>query len=353
MSIFVSNLELLVKKYPPINKNLAKERIKNIKWLVNKKAKVCEVTVNSICNNRCLFCYNGEEDFGRFPDADFKTICRALYEGRKQGCWIAAVIGGEPTLNNDIGKIAAFARKIGYDCVKICTNGLKLSDKSYARHLVESGFNMFDISIHGHNAKVHDKLVNSKGAFSKVMKAAENVKAFSMELGTNQVVNRLNYKNFPEFFKMAYRDLGINYYNIIYSHYRGIMWKNKLALKLPVTKAAIKIKEGLKIIKDLKMPVFSRMLVNFPPCVFPEYLNIIADWESEEKGGDPLLLPGGETVNMSMMKNEQALKLASCEKCVLSGKCRGVDREYPELFGEKEFKPIKSENLENYFETMF
>jgi len=350
---FNNNLAYIKKKFKDIDLHLIEDRIKNIHWPISKKAKVCEVTVNSICNNRCLFCYNSERDFGQFPDADFKTICRALYEGRKQGCWIAAIIGGEPTLNKDIGKIAAFARKIGYDCVKICTNGLKLSDKAYTRHLVESGFNMFDISIHGCNSKIHDKLVNSKGAFSRIMKAADNVRSLSAELGTNQVINRLNYKTFPQFFRMAYIDLGINYYNIIYSHYRGMMWKNKLALKLPVMKAVPKIEEGFEIIKKLKLPVFSRMLVNFPPCIFPKYLNIIADWESDEESGDPLLLPGGELVNMSRMKNEQAKKPISCKKCVFTGRCRGIDMEYLELFGGKEFKPIKNKNTRNCFKTMF
>jgi MoaA/NifB/PqqE/SkfB family radical SAM enzyme len=347
-----NNLKYIQKKFKNIDLQTAQERIKNIQWPIWKKAKVCEVTVNSICNNRCLFCYNSEKDFN-FPETDFKTICRALYEGRAQGCWIAAIIGGEPSLYKDIGKVAAFARKIGYDCVKICTNGLNLSDKAYARHLVESGINMFDISIHGHNDKIHDKLVNSKGAFAKVMKAAENVKTLSMELGTNQVVNKLNYKTFPEFFKLAYMDLGINYYNIIYSHYRGMMWKNKIALKLPITKTHGKIKEGFKIIKDLKMPVFSRMLVNFPPCIFPEYLNILADWESDEENGDPLLLPSGELINMTEMKNKQALKPTSCKKCVLNDRCRGIDREYIELFGGKEFKPLKKTDLKNYFKIMF
>jgi len=101
------------------------------------------------------------------------------------------------------------------------------------------------------------------------------------------------------------------------------------------------------------MPVFSRMLVNFPPCIFPKYLNILADWESDEENGDPLLLPGGEMINMSEMKNEQTRKPASCSKCVLNDRCRGIDMEYIELFGEKEFKPLKKTDLKNYFKIMF
>lgn len=352
MSVFDFNLGLLLKKRPDADRVSAARRLKNIEWPVNRKAKVCEVTVNFGCNNRCLFCYNSKEDLKRADETGFREICAALYEGRKENCWIAAVIGGEPTLRKDIDKIALFARKAGYECVKLCTNGLKLADKNYARRLRESGFNMFDISIHGHDARIHDKLVNRKGAFSKVMKAIENVQSLGGEVGTNQVVNALNLKTFPEFFSLAWDEIGINYYNIIYAHYRGMMDKNKNRLKVNLTKAAKRVAEGLRIINERRMPVFSRMLVNFPPCVLPGYLNIIADWESDEEKGDPLLAPDGERLNMAEMKNKQAVKMKVCRRCVLNGECRGIDGEYAQLYGEKEFKPLKSVG-KNLFKTVF
>ncbi len=346
------NYEYLKRKFPSADESFIRERVKNIQWPINRKARVCEVTVNSSCNNRCLFCYNAPEDFGAFPEPEINLIYRTLYEGRKKGSWIAAIIGGEPSLRKDIGKIATFARKAGYECVKICTNGLKLSDKSYVRHLAESGFNMFDISIHGHNSMVHDKLVNKKGAFKKVMRAIENVREMGQEVGTNQVLNALNYRNFPEFFRMAYLNLGINYYNIIYAHYRGMMSKNLQSLKISISRAAAKVYEGLKLLTEYKMPAFSRMLVNFPPCLFPDCMDIIADWELDEESGDPLLLPDGKTVNMATMKNKQTVKLPVCRRCSVGKVCRGIDREYVEIFGTSEFVPIKKRR-KNVVKTIF
>ncbi|MCK5583774.1 MAG: radical SAM protein, partial [Elusimicrobiales bacterium] len=271
----------------------------------------------------------------------FESVCKALYKGRKMGCWLATLIGGEPTLRKDIGKIASFARKIGYPCVKVCSNGSMMAQKDYVRYLADSGVNMFDVSLHGVNDSIHDKLVGSKGAFKKAMKAADNIKAIGKELGTNQVVNRLNYKTFPDFFKMALVDMGINYFNIIYGHYRGSMASNERFLRVPILKTVPYLKEGLKVYKNKKIPVFARTLVNFTPCLIPAYYKIIADWESDTAIEEPLFAMNQKQINMADMKNSQSLKPVSCAKCVFNSKCRGFDKEYFEIFGGSEFKPLK------------
>lgn len=336
------NLEFLKKKYPDLDAGVLASRVSNISWSVRNRARVCEVMVNSACNYRCLFCYNPADFFEKKQEGmSFEEICRALYKGRKEGCWIACLIGGEPTLKPDLARIASFARRVGYPCVKVCTNGFKLAQKDYVRHLAEHGVNMFDISLHGVNAEIHDRLAGHKGAFRMVIKAMENVKSIGMEVGTNQVVNRLNFETFPEFFEMAVKKIGINYFNIIYSHYRGIMASNSNLLKVPVSKTAPYIKRGLDIFIREKLPAFCRIIVNFAPCILPGYRHILADWQlSGEQKDEPLFLVDGRRVPMGGMKDRQNVKPASCKKCVFFDKCRGIDREYVVLFGDREYKPL-------------
>ena len=329
-------------KCPGFNTAVLKDRFKNIQWPVWKKACVCEVTINSACNSKCRFCYIPPGVEAHTADASFEAVCRALYTGRRKGAWLAAVIGGEPTLRADAGRIAAFARKAGYACVKLCTNGLALADRNYAAHMAESGFNMIDISLHGIRPEIHDALVGVPGAFKKVMRAMDNVKSLGLELGTNQVVNRLNYITFPDFFHFALRDLGINCFNIIYSNYRGMMALNADDLKVKVSLVAPYIKLGLREYEDGGFPAFSRVLVNFQPCLLPEYRHLMADWRvSSEQTGEYLLLPDGQSVNMHSMKDKQKRKPRKCASCVIFSHCRGIDRDYLELFGGLEFKPLK------------
>lgn len=342
MNIKKKNIEYLTEKFPKLGREKVHLRTASIEWPVSNKARVCEVMVNYKCNYKCSFCYN-PPNFSDYKgkEPSFESVCESLYKGRKMGCWLATLIGGEPTLRKDIGKIASFARKIGYPCIKVCSNGSMMAQKDYVRYLADSGVNMFDVSLHGATASIHDKLVGTKGAFKKAVKAMENIKAVGKELGTNQVINKLNYKTFPEFFKMALMDFGINYFNIIYGHYRGSMAANERLLRVNISKTIPYLKDGLKIYKTKKIPVFARTLVNFTPCLIPSYYKIIADWESDTTIGEPLFIPNEKKINMADMKNAQSLKPGSCEKCVFNSRCRGFDREYFEIFGDAEFKPLK------------
>lgn len=336
------NLDFVRRNFPGIPAPVASARLAAVEWPVWLKPKVCEVTLNSRCNYKCLFCYN-PPDFPARADSlepSFKEICRALYEGRKSGCWIAALIGGEPTLRRDIDKIAAFARKIGYPCVKVCTNGSTLAERAAAARLAGAGVNMFDISLHGHDARTHDALTGVPGSFAAVMRAAENVRALGKELGTNQVINRLNYRGFPEFFRLALSGLGVNYFNIIYGHYRGVMARNAAKLRVPVSKTVPYLREGLDYLEASGLPVLSRPLVNFPPCLLPGYAEITADWEIERRG-EPLLRSDGSRADMEEMKLGQNRKPPACARCAVNARCRGVDAEYLQLFGAAEFKPLK------------
>jgi len=347
------NLKRALRKSPGLDRAAIAPRLADIRWPVGLKAKVCEVTVNSACDNRCLFCYAEPDSFGAGREPRLEEIFKALYLGRRQGCWIAAVIGGEPTLRKDIGRIAAFARKSGYACVKLCTNGGRLSDPAYAAEMAAAGFNMFDLSLHGHNAAVHDRLVGVPGAFKKVIRAIENVQSLDREAGVNQVLNALNYRAFPEFFRFASEELGINYYNIIYGHYRGVMARNKALLRVKISSVLPYVKKAMKRYEAGGIPAFSRMLVNFTPCLLPEYLPVLADWERDTTSGEPLFLNDGRTLNMAEMKNSQSVKTARCRACALNAKCRGFDSEYFGLYGGSEYKPLKRAPARAFSGTLF
>ena len=347
------NLKYAIGKMPGLDRAALSARLANISWPVSLKAKVCEVTVNSACNNKCLFCYAEPGSFAKGPEPMLEEILKALYLGRKQGCWIAAIIGGEPTLRPNIDKIAAFARKAGYLCVKLCTNGARLADPAYAAEMAAAGFNMFDISLHGHNAALHDRLVGVPGAFDKAVRGIKNIRALGREVGTNQVINALNYRHFPAFLDFAYNGLGINYYNIIYGHFRGVMARNEKLLKVKISSTLPFIKKGLKVLQASGVPALNRVLVNFTPCLLPAYMNLLADWESDTAGGDPLMPADGAIVNMAEMKNGQSAKTKNCARCALNSRCRGLDAEYLALAGGGEFKPLAAAPRAFAVKTLF
>lgn len=320
----------------------AKKRIARIEWPVDRVPKVCEVNLNYSCNAKCLFCYNPLDQAGfASMEMSFDQAARALYSGRKEGCWIACLIGGEPTLREDLGRLAMLARKIGFECVKIVSNGIRLADRAYVRRLAESGVNCFNISVHGHTPAIHDRLVGVPGAFKKTAKAMENARAVGKQVGVDHVFTKANAKTFPKYFELMLVDREINYFNMIYPHYRGIMAKNAERLRVSYTELAPHIRKAMALFTRHKLPALSRVLVNFTPCVLPGLEHIMADWErSSPSGSEPLFGPGGDH-RMDEMKALQKAKPPACSRCVYDKRCMGVDREYLHFYGESEFVPLR------------
>jgi hypothetical protein len=317
-------------------------RYARIEWEIGAVPKVCEVTLNFACNARCLFCYNPTDNaaFAR-RELSFAAAARALMAGRADGCWVACLIGGEATLRRDLPALARLARKLGYGCVKVVSNGLRLAVPAYARELSDAGVNCFNISIHAANAALHDRLVGVPGAFDKCLRALDNVRGLGKEAGVDHVFTRLNYREFPRYFETMLVDRQINYFNMIFPHYRGIMAEHVDELALRYVEAAPYALAAMDLFARLGLPALSRVLVNFPPCTVPGYEHLVADWEERRDGGEPLFAPGGGMRRLDAMKLAQRRQPASCSSCVYASNCQGVDAEYLARHGEGEFVPLR------------
>ncbi|MFN4220622.1 MAG: radical SAM protein, partial [bacterium] len=110
------------------------KRIKNIKWPIDRYPQRCEITVTHKCNLKCMFCYEEKEKIKDNPS--IKLITNTLSLSKKMGSWICVIIGGEPTLRKDIALIGRIAKKIGYECIVLATNGTNLANEKYLKTLI-------------------------------------------------------------------------------------------------------------------------------------------------------------------------------------------------------------------------
>jgi 7,8-dihydro-6-hydroxymethylpterin dimethyltransferase len=130
--------------------------------------------VTQRCNLRCAFCF-ADSDTSRSPDPDMGTI-RSWFESlRASGnpCNIQ-LSGGEPTIREDLPKIIALGRSMGFGFVQVNTNGLRLSaDPAYLERLADAGLASVFLQFDGMNEDIHQKL---RGGFflKEKMIAIEN-----------------------------------------------------------------------------------------------------------------------------------------------------------------------------------
>ncbi|MCG2711207.1 MAG: radical SAM protein [Candidatus Omnitrophica bacterium] len=272
----------------------------------------------------------------------FKEAAKALYDGKKRGAQVAYFIGGEITLHPDLPQIVAFARKIGYPYIQVMSNALKLSNYAYTKTLVDAGANLFKISLHGYNSKIHDGLVGVQGAFLKVVKSFENIKKLGAEVTVNCTLNKLNYKSVHKFAELITRKFEIEDFNIIFPHYTGMMKDNVEMLKVSVKQAEPYLRKMLGVLERSKAKVENAILINFCPCNLPEATHLMTEWERPDAvlKDEPMYHLEGYTERIYQMKEELRTKNKSCLKCVYNKRCMGFEKWYVDIFGSKEFKPI-------------
>ena len=136
------------------------------------------------------------------PFIDFDLFHRVLvYFKEKLDCEYLILSGAELTTFEDLDKYIKFASSLGwFKKIQLQTNGRKLSDKSYLRHLMGCGINELFISIQGLEAS-HDAITRVPGSFKETLEGIHNLEAYPVYAITNTVLTKLNYHEVTPLFE--------------------------------------------------------------------------------------------------------------------------------------------------------
>lgn len=296
--------------------------------------KCYELILNYNCNARCRFCSQG--DFDKSLNAPFEAIARNIYTAWKDGYRRLGLTGGEPLIRPDILKVIALGKSVGFRFIRVQTNGIKLADPAFCRALVKAGLTFCKFSFTTDKARDHDALVGVPGALNKALAGLGNLRKLKIRLGTNILVNKLNYERLPQIIRF-YLDRGITNFVIIYPVYNGAMGANakKLGVSLagcePYFDAAVKTMEAAGLPGEI-------LFLNTPPCFLKgrESLAIGLDLFNTLVT-DPL---GGRT-DLDANADAAKVKGPPCRSCSLNARCRGADAQYIKHFGWAGFVPVK------------
>ena len=171
------------------------------------------VRLTKVCNNRCMFCLDtGAQDGTVVPE---DLVRQKIVDGKKNGAQRLILSGGEPTLHKKFTDFVAFGKKIGYSWVQVVSNGRMFSYPKFVVRAVKSGLDEATISMHGHTAKLHDKLVGIPGAFKQSVQGIKNLLALKRVVSVDIVLNKIN---LPYLYDMLqfFMDLGIYEFDILH-----------------------------------------------------------------------------------------------------------------------------------------
>ncbi|MFH1983999.1 MAG: radical SAM protein [Pseudomonadota bacterium] len=149
------------------------------------------------CNNACTICMLGDMK-RHLPAIGFEGFKQVLAQIREQGRFRNLILSGaEVTTFNELPRYVAHAASLKwFRKIQIQTNGRRLGEPRYLRHLVDLGVNEFFVSIHGTGA-VHDAIAGQTGAYEETMAGIRDLAALPVNTITNTVLTTANAGDVP------------------------------------------------------------------------------------------------------------------------------------------------------------
>ncbi len=305
----------------------------------NNLKKRVDIKVGFECNNCCKFCVqaNKKNVYQSKSNIEIKEIIKETVNSHNE----VVFTGGEPTIRSDFLDLVKYAQKMGFESIYIQSNGRMFFYEDYCQKVIKAGANVFGLAIHGHNPEVHDSLTNADGSFKQTLQGIKNLVNLNQVVLVNIVVTKLNYKYLPKIADMLI-GIGVNKYQFAFIHINPIIANSqKLINEIVPKKSEIirYVKEGLDrgINAGIKTAVATEAI---PFCFLEGYEDYIS-----ENGK----IPNGSVYDAKQIITDYQKhrldkgkkKDQRCIECKYYKICEGPWKEYPEIFGWKEFEPIK------------
>jgi MoaA/NifB/PqqE/SkfB family radical SAM enzyme len=296
-----------------------------------------DVKVGYACNNNCRFCTaSWKKTHG---DRDTRTIIdevdRIIDEDQVQRIVYS---GGEPTVRSDLPEILKHGRDVGLQDQHIQTNGRRFSDRKFLESLREAGLTSCFVSIHGHEARIHDWLTRSPGAFEETSAGLANLESLGIYFVTNTVICEQNYRTLPEQISFFAQFPSVLKIKLSYPRLRGGAADNISEIIAPMWDVAPFVRAAIDLGSKMGL------------CVETEFM--------------ALCLVGGKydrvdnfsvgRVNLSDLNYAESnwyrqpgdIFYPVCDTCEVRSHCLGVDLLHHETFGEHScFSPVSFADL--------
>ncbi|MEW5944709.1 MAG: radical SAM protein [bacterium] len=270
------------------------------------------------CNNRCVFCLDGESlDGALLPSAEIAADLRA---GRERGAERAVLSGGEPTVHPDFIGVVATARRLGYKWVQAVSNGRMFSYKKFLRDAVAAGLDEITFSLHAHERGLFEAITCAPGSFSQALAGLANaLKSERLVVSVDIVMNRMNAGVLPEIVDFYYR-MGVREFDLLFPVPFGRAWLNREGVMIEAAEIA-------PVLAGILRTARARGITFWTNRVPPPALEGLEPFiQSVEKLHDEVY--GRREMFLDFMERNLPLPCHGerCRRCAMSSFCRMLAR---------------------------
>lgn len=288
--------------------------------------KTLRIFCNSDCNNNCIMCsVRGTNPC--FPTSD--EIKEGIRQAKQNNYSKISLIGGEPTLRNDLRGIIRYAKSLSF-YVHLTSNCRRMSYKDYTNHLIEAGLNHVSASLYGHNRKLHESITRTPGSFSQTLRGIRNLAKRKIRLDVNVVIMKQNLPHLGEIVNfLEGRDITkINLINVSpIGNASSLMFSPSMK----------ELKQGFSRL-NLGGRNSDIIIFDIPFCVLDKTYHGMVFNMREDKTD---VLWGRKRSSNRLNYAALKTKPRACLDCRLYDKCNGIWMAYYRKYGCSETSPVR------------
>jgi len=134
-----------------------------------------DVMIGYACNVQCDYCSITDEM--RRENMATAPVMAALADARRRGATRVAFGGGEPTIRRSLLPLVRWCRDRGWRSIKIPSNGLMYSYRTFAEEACDAGITDFHISFMAHTDALYARIMGRSDALALVTEGVRNLQA--------------------------------------------------------------------------------------------------------------------------------------------------------------------------------
>lgn len=290
-----------------------------------------ELVLGFSCNCRCLVCHSWR---ATGPEMSVQQAVQSLRLGRSHGAKSLWLGGGEPTLYRALGKVLVEAHELGYQTIRLQTNGLRLAYREYADAVVARGVTHVAFSVFGSESSAHDLFVARPGAYELAMKALENCANAGVDLEVDLLVTTETMLHLPDMVRGLVAR-GVQRFWFWLVSVQGLGGSQFDYLVPALSSAAAQIAAACSVAIAHGAQAWS---LHTPPCTLSatcrRYYRHAGHWKLL------VVTPSGNPFMAEHSPMEGGVFLPSCDSCKARPACLGLRADYLALHGTDAINPI-------------
>ena len=305
-----------------------------------------DIKVGFACNNDCVHCVTADKR--RFGELTREQIQGEIEYWARQvvaddgdpSAVVLVLTGGEPTIRPELPELIAYARGAGFERIELQTNARALSDAALAEAVAEAGLTSALVALHAPIAEVHDAITQRPGGFAETTAGMRHLINHGVEVRVNAVISRLNLEHLPALVPfLAEQFPEVRLTQLTFPHPNGNAETNFERVVPPLAETAEVVVQTLR--RGLRRGIW--LLVEaIPVCLLPGFEKHSIDLRELEVGGTDVGsgAPEGRVADYRTALQTEKRKGEQCAECSVTSICEGVWKEYADVFGTGELRPV-------------